>query len=123
MKTMKKIAAMTFLAILFAISSGVPSFAGALGGSRHGSYTLYANRYNNFSVAFRGGEVARVRVSGDGSTNLDLYIYDEYGRLIASDSDYSDECVVGWIPCCTATYTIQVVNRGLLWNDYELWTN
>lgn len=123
MKTMTKIAAMTFLALMFTVSSVVPSFADALGGSRYGSYRLYGNRYTNFSVTFRGGELARARVSGDGSTNLDLYIYDQYGRLITFDSDYTDECVVQWFPCCTATYTIQVVNRGLFYNDYELWTN
>lgn len=114
---------MTMLALVFTISSVAPGFAGAVGGSRYQTYRLYAYRYSNFSVAFRGGEIARVYVSGDGSTDLDLYIYDQYGRCVAYDNDYGDECLVRWVPAYTAVYTIQVVNRGCYANDYEISTN
>src|ERR1051325_654969 len=106
MKTIRKITAMTILALALTVSSAAPGFAGAVGGSQYNYFRLYANRYNDFSVTFRGGEVARVSLSGDGSTNLDLYIYDQYGRLIVYDNDYGDDCFVQWLPYYTATFTI-----------------
>lgn len=123
MKTIKKIIAMTILAVVFTLSSVIPSFAGAVGGSRYNNYRLYANCYNTFGVAFHGGEIARVFVSGNGSTNLDLYVYDQYGRLIVYDNNYGDDCFVEWFPIYTTTYTIKIVNRGFYHNDYEISTN
>ena len=39
------------------------------------------NEADLYKIAFRGGEVARAAVSGDGDTRLDLYVYDENGNL------------------------------------------
>ncbi|HYP25962.1 MAG TPA: hypothetical protein VE262_04515 [Blastocatellia bacterium] len=123
MKTIKKITGMMILAAVFTLTSVTPGLAGAVGGRQYNTYRLYGNSYNNFGVTFRGGEIARVYVNGDGSTDLDLYIYDQYGRLIVYDNDYSDSCFVKWFPIYTGTFTIQVVNRGGYCNIYRISTN
>ena len=68
-------------------------------------------------------ELAEVCVSGDGDTDLDLYVYDSNGNLIGSDADYSDDCVVRWVPAWTGEFTIKVVNRGAVYNNFAIWTN
>lgn len=76
-----------------------------------------------YNVRFYGGETAVVVVSGDGDTDLDLYIYNSNGRLVASDTDYTDDCVCSWVPSYTSTYTIKIVNRGPVYNQYRMAIN
>ena len=84
---------------------------------------LAAGCYNDFDVSFVQGYLAEVAVSGDGDTDLDLYIYDSNGNLIASDTDYSDDCYVNWVPAWTGRFVIRVVNRGGVYNNYVVLTN
>jgi hypothetical protein len=58
------------------------------------------------------GHRADVAVVGDGDTDLDLYVYDPYGRLVAYDDDETDHCYVRFCPRMSGTYTIKVVNRS-----------
>jgi hypothetical protein len=76
-----------------------------------------------YTVAFRGGEVARVQVVGDGDTDLDLYIYDENGNLITKDDDNTDFCVAAWTPRWTGNFRIRIRNIGRVYNQYTLLTN
>ena len=99
------------------------SHRGAVGGPRRGSYSVSAGCYNDFSVNFVKGYLAEVLVSGDGDTDLDLYVYDSNWNLIASSTDYSDDCYVNWIPRWTGRFTIRVVNRGGVYNNYVVVTN
>ena len=96
---------------------------GAVGGPKGGVYQVRAKDTDVFKIKFWSSELAEVCVSGDGDTDLDLYIYDENGNLIGSDSDYTDDCVVRWVPAWTGTFIIKVVNRGVVYNEYALWTN
>ena len=118
---MKKIA----LIALVAIGTLIPalSFAGAKNGAGCQNDTVNANSYDSYVITFRGGEQAVVAVSGDGDTDLDLYVYDEYGNLIASDTDYTDDCVVSWFPRWTGKFLIRVRNRGNVYNRYTIATN
>ena len=68
-------------------------------------------------------ELAEVLVSGDGDTDLDLYVYDSNGNLIAKDIDYSDDCYVRWIPAWTGRFIIRIVNRGPVYNRFVILTN
>jgi hypothetical protein len=54
---------------------------------------------------------------------LDLYVYDSNGNLIASDTGYSDDCYVSWVPKWTGRFIVKVVNRGPLYNRYVILTN
>jgi hypothetical protein len=63
---------------------------------------------------------AAVVISGDGDTDLDLYVYDENGNLIGSDTDGSDDCVVRFNPRWTGVFRIEVRNLGSVYNQYQI---
>ncbi|PQJ26936.1 hypothetical protein BSZ35_18605 [Salinibacter sp. 10B] len=73
--------------------------------------------------SFRGGELAEVRVRGDGDTDLDCYVYDHNGNLIDSDTDYTDYCILRWTPRYTGSFRLYVRNLGSIWNGYYGATN
>jgi hypothetical protein len=76
-----------------------------------------------FTITFRGAETAVVAISGDGESDLDLYIRDENGHLVCySESDGDDEWC-RWTPRWTGPFTIRVVNRGDVANQYILRRN
>jgi hypothetical protein len=102
------------------------SAGGTLGGT--GGPVLKFDRVeggykDTWKLNFRGGELARVAVIGDGDTDLDLYIYDEYGNLITKDDDYTDNCIVEFWPKWAGTFSAVIVNRGRVYNAYMLMTN
>lgn len=96
---------------------------GAVGGAKYGEGRVYGNDYTDYTVKFWANELAEVIVIGDGDNDLDLYIYDENGNLIASDTDYTDQCVCRWIPSWTGAFTIRIINRGSIYSDFVIATN
>jgi hypothetical protein len=96
---------------------------GAVGGPRQGLHAVDSRSTDTFQLAFTSGRLAEIVVSGDGDTDLDLYVYDANGNLIAYSEDYSDDCYVSWVPAWTGAYTIRVVNRGGVYNRYVIATN
>ena len=96
---------------------------GALNGPHYCIDAVKGNSTDTYQLSFIANYLAEVAVSGDGDTDLDLYVYDSNGNLIESDTDYSDDCYVCWIPKWTGRFIIKVVNRGPLFNRYVLLTN
>jgi hypothetical protein len=88
-----------------------------------GIYRLPAYSSHTFVWTFAGGEDAAVALSGDGDTDLDLYVYDENDHLIASDTDGSDDCLAAWRPRWTGPFVVKIVNRGPVSNTYKIATN
>jgi hypothetical protein len=78
---------------------------------------------NSYREAFYGGELARVRVVGDGDTDLDVYVLDENGNLIASDTGPTDVCSVVWQPRWTGPFIIRVVNCGDVYNRFTIYVD
>ena len=97
-----------------------PVAASPVGGERYDVHRVAAYSTDAFHVTFRAYEDATVIISGDGDTDLDLYVFDEYGNLIGSDTDGSDDCVVRFWPGSTRTYRIEVRNLGSVYNQYEI---
>ncbi|MPM16218.1 hypothetical protein SDC9_62595 [bioreactor metagenome] len=95
---------------------------GAVGGARSGVYVVPGYSNHEFQIKFWGNELAEILASGDGDSDLDLYIYDENGNLIVYDNDYTDDCYVRWVPARTGLFTIRINNRGVA-NRYILATN
>jgi hypothetical protein len=79
-----------------------------------------ANSTDVYNVTFIGGEPAEVFVVGDGDTDLDLFIYDENGNLIDSDTDNTDVCLCEWTPRWTGRFTIKIRNYGSVYNEYTM---
>ena len=107
------------------IAAATPFFAhaGAKGGSQTNITHVNANSSDRYEIFFRAGEEACILVTGDGDTDLDLYVYDEDGDLVAYDDDYTDTCLVEWTPPYTQKYEIRIVNRGNVYNNYAIITN
>jgi hypothetical protein len=84
---------------------------------------VLAHSTDVYTITFRGREPAEVLVRGDGDTDLDLYVYDENGNFIASDTDLTDICYARWSPIWTGPFTVRIVNLGNVYNEYLLETN
>ena len=82
-----------------------------------GSVTYYERFY--------GGEMARVSLVGDGYTDLDVFVYDSFGRLVAQGIGPTDIENLSWfVPGNQIqTYRIVVSNLGATYNQYTLRTN
>lgn len=96
---------------------------GNINGPSRDYYAVNGNSYLDYTASFVANQLAEVLLSGDGDTDLDLYVYDSNGNLIASDTDYSDDCYVRWVPKWTGRYVIRIVNRGPVYNRFVILTN
>jgi hypothetical protein len=95
---------------------------GALGGARYQVDRVKAGGTVSYQIPLRT-DYTEILVSGDGDTDLDLYLYDSSGKLIAYDEDYGDDCRIYGYVDRTGTYTIIIKNRGSVYNQFEIATN
>jgi len=105
------------------LANAVEIKRGATGGPKKTVDTVKGLDTDTFRIKFNGGEIAKVAISGDGDTRLDLYIYDENGNLVTSQVGPGDDALASWLPKWTGVFVIKVVNRGLVSNRYMLATN
>ncbi len=105
------------------VKAGVTGARGASGGPKYQVTQVSAGSTDQYNVEFRGGESAEIAVSGDGDTDLDLWVYDEFNNLVASDAGSTDTAYVSWTPRWTGTFRVEVQNRGAVYNQYVLITN
>lgn len=96
---------------------------GARGGAQAGSGIVVAGGTNTYHIEFYGKETASVRIRGDGDTDLDCYVYNSSGTLVALDNDRTDFCVLDWYPQYTGPYRIVIRNLGSVYNAYQIVTN
>ena len=113
--------AIALLTLMAATTSAVR--AGSIGGPKITREIVLPESTDSYVIAFRADDLAAVVVSGDGGTDLDLYVYDGNGNLIAKDDDETDDCAVRWSPRWTGKFRIRVVNRGSLPNKYTIASN
>lgn len=78
---------------------------------------------STFHERYRGGELAVVILVGDGSTDLDLLVYDEAGDLVTSSANARDRESVSWTPPRTGWYRIVVRNYGAWSNRFTIMNN
>lgn len=96
---------------------------GAGGGPIRHADTAPARTRMHYNVRFRGGEPAVLAISGDGDTDLDLYVYDENGNQICRADRAGDDEICRWTPRWTGTFRITVVNLGGVYNNFRMWSN
>lgn len=98
--------------------------AGAVGGPQGNlAQPILGFDVDAYDVEFVGGELAEVGVVGAGVSDLDLYVYDASGELVASDTSLSDFCLVQFTPEETGVYRIVVENYGGDLTVYDIVTN
>jgi hypothetical protein len=90
---------------------------GAASGPKRWTELVRSGETDRYRVGFRGGEPAMVAVSGDGDSDLDLYILDERGNVVCKDEQRSDDMACRWTPQRSGEYTIAVRNLGIA-NQY-----
>jgi len=84
---------------------------------------IRGNALNALPLQFEGGKLAVVGISGDGSTDLDLFIFDEQGKPICvSESDKDDE-ICRFTPPATGSFRVEVRNLGKIANQYLFVSN
>ena len=69
--------------------------------------------------AFAKGEYAAIWVGGDGSSDLDLFIFDAAGQVVAADQRPGDSCWVEFVPQ-ESEYTVVIVNWGDKANKFSI---
>lgn len=121
---MTKNAIRTMLLAVITVAASSEMQAGAAPNPKSADTSVSAYGRDRFEpIVFRGGEAAFVALKGDGDTDLDLYIYDDNGNLVAKDDDGLDLCIARWTPRYTGYFTIVVRNRGGVYNRYVMRTN
>jgi hypothetical protein len=119
----KNFLGLTMLLLLGGLILGGKAHAGATVGPCDQESSVQAYGTESYRLRFDGGAAAEVLLEGDGTTDLDLFVYDEFGNLIASDTDGDDFCVARWFPRWTGVFYIQVINHGPVENTYRIETN
>lgn len=75
------------------------------------------------ALPFDAGQYAEVYVESNDGSDLNLYVYDDAGRLVCSDTDVSSISYCGWRPSEGGGFTIKVENKGQGNAGYSLMTN
>ncbi|WP_147393930.1 MULTISPECIES: hypothetical protein [Alcanivorax] len=84
---------------------------------------VYAGTTDVYDITFTGGRQAEILIRGDGDTDLDLFVFDENGNAICSDTMRDDRPYCAWNPRWTGEFQVQVKNLGPVYNNYVLLTN
>jgi hypothetical protein len=61
-----------------------------------------------------------ITVRGDGDTDLDCFAYDTFGRLLDSDTDETDYCVLSIGRIYSGDVRLEIKNLGRVYNRYVL---
>ncbi len=120
MKKLMNLSLAVAAVVIAQVALNTRASAEPVGGATCRTTSVSAHTTDEFTARFYGGESAAVTVSGDYDTDLDLYLYDENGNLIAKDDDNTDQCVVRFRPNWTGPFTIRIVNRGSVYNHYTI---
>jgi hypothetical protein len=104
--------------------------AAAAAGSRSpvGTSSRHRDRVNPhatdvYMVRYRGGETARATAAADDRYDIDLYVYDESGGLVAFDNDLTGVGICSWKPGRTGDYYLKVKNTTGSHVSYLIYTN
>jgi hypothetical protein len=76
-----------------------------------------------YTVVYSGGQLAEAGLAGDGSSDLDLLVYDENDHLVCRSASSSDREYCQWWPRWTGPFRIEIQNLGTAVNLYRLATN
>ena len=72
-----------------------------------------------WTVTVPAGET-RVIVDGNGRTDLDCFVYDRFGNLLGSDTDYTDYCIVDISLRRSGPIEVWIENLGDVSNRYTI---
>jgi len=96
---------------------------GAVGGPRMHSSRILSRSSHSYEFTFQGSKKASIAIVGDGETDLDMFIYDEQGKLVGVSDGQWDNELMYWRVEKAQKYRIEVRNVGKIYNDYVIITN
>ena len=97
--------------------------AGTTGGPKYALTRVNGAFTDVYEITFTGGEIAEIAIGGDGDTDLDLWVFDEFNNYVASDTSSTDNAYVTWTPRWTGKFRVEVRNHGVVHNQYVFVTN
>src|SRR5437879_3274141 len=106
---------MLVLVVLFVLSPF--SAANSKDGARRWTKTLKKGSEVVYKIVFVAEKNAQRQhaefaVIGDGSTDVDIEVYDAQGNAVTKDVFFTDLALCRWVPSTTQEYTIRVKNLG-----------
>ncbi|MCA9293195.1 MAG: hypothetical protein KDA20_05220 [Phycisphaerales bacterium] len=101
------------------MAAGSAAIAEPVGGPAWDNAIAPAYGSVTYTLELYGQESTRITLDGNGNSDLDLFVYDEFGNLVARDIGYTDFASVAVTPRWTGEFTIVVVNNGRA-NGYHL---
>jgi hypothetical protein len=113
----------SMIATIDELEGSTTASRGKIGAPIRSVTSVQARSIDSYTIPFEGGRIARIVVDGDNDTDLDCYLYDEYGNAVVRDADYSDTCVLQWTPRWSGDFTLRIRNGGSVYNRYYLLTN
>lgn len=110
---------------LIAMADDVEAFGsrGRAEGPFMGETVVRAHTTDQIPVTLNAHETAKVGISGDGDTDLDLFLYDENGNEVCSSTRSGDDEYCEVRPRWTGRFYIRVKNYGSVSNRYTLLLN
>jgi len=85
--------------------------------------SVRANGRLYHEITYQGGEVAILQLQGDGDTDLDMIVRDQFGNTICVANGPSDVETCRWYPRFTGPFRIEVQNLGSVHNVHRMCTN
>ena len=76
-----------------------------------------------YAVSLNGNEPAMAAITGEGLTDLDLFVEDDKGNQICRSTSAVDDEICRWTPRWNGVFRIRVRNIGNVPNEYRLWSN
>jgi hypothetical protein len=106
----------TTLALTVACLLLLPLGVGCSGEPTSGveNFSLAPSYQQTYPLTFPAGKRVTIDVRSNGSSDVDLFVHDQYGNLVAADESPSPHCRVQFIPASTQVYQVRVVNRVLV---------
>ncbi|HZZ79051.1 MAG TPA: hypothetical protein VFE62_11060 [Gemmataceae bacterium] len=120
---MRKITARLLVVVALTLATIPMAHAGRIPGPGQDTKICQAFGTVTYYEVFRGGEQARIAIAGDGSSDLDVLVYDMQGRLVAQGIGPTDIELVTFFPVQAQTYRIVVRNLGGNANRFSMASN
>lgn len=76
-----------------------------------------------YTMSFKANEPVMVAITGEGVSDLDLFVEDDAGNRVCASTGAGDDEICRWTPRSTGNFRIRVRNLGTVTNEYRLWSN
>jgi hypothetical protein len=83
-------------------------------------FTVDAFDENSHSIYIKAGELVYIKATGNGNSDLDMYVYDSNEKLVVQDVRNTTDGYVTFTAGRSGDYYIDITNDGDLDNVYKL---